>query len=289
MKLAVLLLAAMISFSFAQETDTDSLKRELDLINKKLDLYKTKDEAIQKAKADLHNDEKSKEKRVKAPGVGGSGGITIGLKAIDMTPIKESIAFDKKRRGENSVYHNLNIDEKLKGQYETFFISGGQGLVGLGNGVRIGGGLYGGGRTYRIWNDMEDSLYNMASWVGYGGFTLEKSFGSDNVNFLIGTNIGAGSQGVVLWNSDEDFYTEATNNDSTTVITVTSNDRGVDWSVFFSNEIHTGVTYSFLPWFHIGLEFSGALFVSGAGFKNGVNYTTFNPGGNLRIMFGRVS
>lgn len=295
---SITVLALISGALFAQDavqTNTDSLKLELEKINKKLELYEHSEQVRAQAAADaaLEASEKEEEEEVKTPrepGVGGGGGLSIGFKAIDMTPLKNSIAFDIKRKGTESEYYGLNIDEKIAGTYETFFMLGGQGLAGVGNGIRFGGGIYGGTRFYRLYDDNTDSVHTMVVWNGYGGFILEKAFSFNNANLVVGTLLGAGSQGSVLWNSDADNTWEYEYDEDNNIVDSTSlDDAAVDFATFFVGEIHTGLTYSFLPWLHLGMEFSGAFHVSGAGFKEGEQFTTFNPGGNLRIMFGRVS
>lgn len=281
------LLAVSILFgSDLSSTETDSLQLELQKVNEQLKLYEQKekkilsDEAVTALK--MSDAKEEKVKRERKPGFGGGGGPSVGFKAINIEPLKKSITDDIARKGDGSAYHGLDFENKLAGTYETFLMLGGQGLAGIGNGVRIGGGAYGGAKLYRTYHDVTDSAFGLTVWNGYCGFIVEKSFPFENANVIVGTLLGGGAQGSILFNMDD---ANSYNGNSDT----TDTDYPYELAVYFAGEVHAGVSYSFLPWFHMGLEFSGALFASGTGFKNGDSFTTFNPGGNIRFMFGRIS
>ncbi len=280
----VVMVSTLVGATDLSTAETDSLQRELQRVNEQLKLYEPAPVSAPEPVAVTPTIAPvvEKQKKEREPGFGGGGGFTIGFKSMDVSNLSKSIEDDLTRLGEKSPYHGLNLDKKLDDKYKTTMMFGVQGLAGIGNGFRIGGGVYGGSTLYRsIYNeDVEnDSLYSLVVWDGYGGFILEKSFNFDKANIMVGTLIGGGAQGAVLFNEDDEYD----DTDSS------SNDLPYELAVSFVSEIHTGVSYSFTKWFHIGLEFSGALFVSNSGYKSGESFTTFNPGGNFRFMFGRIS
>jgi len=276
----------MVGATDIASADTDSLQRELDRVNAQLELYEPEETVVQPQVIYIESEDcKEKKRSERRPGFGGGGGMTFGFKAIDLSHLKTSIADDITRKGEKSPYYGLNINDIIEGDYQTAMMFGAQGLAGLGDGIRIGGGIYGGSSMLRSIYDDSDSLYSLVVWTGYGGFIMEKSFDFDDLHIIVGTVLGGGSQGSVLVN-DDDIYSYETSIDTSDNIDFS---EPYELAVGFAGEIHTALSYSFTPWFHIGAEFSGLLFVSESGYKNGKNVTTFNPGGNLRFMFGRIS
>ncbi len=281
----VMLISSIVSASDIATANTDSLQLELQRVNNQLKLYEpeettTTPEIVYVEMEECKDNEEVRERR---PGFGGSGGMTFGFKAIDLSNLKVSIADDIERKGEDSPYYGLGINDRIEGDYKTTMMFGAQGLAGMGNGLRIGGGIYGGSNILRSVYDENDSLLTLVTWMGYGGFIMEKSFDFDELHIILGTIIGGGSQGAILVNEDEfDSDNDNTNFDS-------DSSNPYEHAIGFAGEIHTGISYSFTSWLHIGLELSGLLFVSDSGYKNGKSFTTFNPGGNLRFMFGRIS
>ncbi len=278
---------------FAQEsTDivSDSLKMELKKIEMKLELHEKsehsaplKTTAVSTEHKALSSPTMGQVKRLsRKPGIGGGGGLTIGFKVVDMEALTESVKYDLARKGDKSGYAKLGVVEKLDDDYQTIGMFGAQGLVGIGDGIRLGVGVYGGGRHYRLWHAENDSAYSMVTWLGYGGFIVEKAISFEKTNVVFGGLIGAGSQGLSVWNSDRENYANSSD-------TLDNDDFIGDYAGFFAGEIRAGVTHSFLPWLHLGVEANGAVFASGSGFKKGDSFGSFSPGGNIRLMFGRVS
>ncbi len=285
-----MLISSMVGATDISSANTDSLQLELQRVNEQLKLYEKEEPAPTPVIVYEEAKPEERERRERRPGFGGSGGLTFGLKAIDLSYLKKSFEDDIKRKGEDSPYHGLNLNERIEGDYKTTMIFGVQGIAGMGNGIRIGGGIYGGASVFRSIYDNNDSLHTLVTFTGYGGFLMEKSFDFDELHIILGTVIGAGSQGAILIDEEEarNNATVSETYDKEATLT-TSKSHPYEFAVGFAGEIHTTVAYSLTSWFHVGMEFSGLLFVSESGYKNGKSFTTFNPGANLRFMFGRMS
>ncbi len=213
----------------------------------------------------------NKLKKGSQSGFGGSGGPSFGVASFSIKPIKEMISNDIGHRKESSPFDGLSFD--IKGNYETFFVSGGFGFGGVGNGVRIGGGGYSGSRSYKSMDvSPTDTIKELTVAIGYGGVILEKAWSKENTTVTVGTLLGAGNYTVTLRPIE---YAEDVKAYSAT-------------APFFAGELHGAYTISVTNWFHVGLEAYTLLTASSSGFQYSDNFATINAGGRLRLLFGNL-
>ncbi len=221
--------------------------------------------------------------RFNSSGFGGSGGPTPRLMAVDINPLKELLRADMTKRETIGKSRGTKFLAEMPGDYETFFLMGGFGFGGIGNGLRIGGGGYGGSHSYRISDAGKD--YKLLVEIGYGGVILEKAFTYNRNNFVIGTMLGAGTMKVSF---GEDSEGSGFNNSSSNM---SNNSKSLDYgaySDFFLASLYTGYTYSFISWLHLGFEVGGNMMNANSGLLGSDIRTTFNPTGSLRILFGNL-
>lgn len=220
-----------------------------------------------------------------AQGRGGAGGIYTGILGYDMIPVKNLIArrevaeasmgFPDSNSIEISGYRfNEQIEER-----EAIGMFGGIGYAGIGKGMRIGGTLQGGLKHYA--STLNGNTVDLAIAVGQTAFLFDKSFEMKKSRFLIGAQVGFGGVGAVFYEDTtsgdfEDNYYEF---EGSTMYAVAY------YSLF---EFHGGYSYQFTKIFQMGLEFTGQTNHSVNGFSGSDGYTTFNPGGNLRFVWGRI-
>jgi hypothetical protein len=204
--------------------------------------------------------------REKGYGVG--GGFTPAVMAIDCRPVKELVANLPAVNANGYTFGTLN--------YQPIYVSGGMGYLGVGNDVRIGGaGLS--GEKYLVGNGISsDSTNTLRLRVEYGGFLLEKAFVHYRANYLVGGSIGGGTltatarTGQIPAQGSDRVYTSVTAN-------------------FLLMEAHGGVTYSILPWLHMGADASLPFFYAAEGFQGYTTpFVTVNPVFRARIMLGNL-
>jgi hypothetical protein len=221
-------------------------------------------------------------------GFGGAGGPLPSLYYIDMEPVHAVV-----NRYEDLRRIGFKIDEG----HAPFSFMGGLGYGGVGHGVRIGGGGLGGTRSFAAEKDtlvlgngdvLIDKMYEIEVNVGYGGFLLEKAVVAGNMNFFVGGFIGGGGFEVKVSYGDAGDLLTVTE-------TVAEGTLGQFEAAFFALDLHGGMTYTMLPWFHLGFELSAPLFLSTEGFVRDFGgipvtdgFTTFNGGGGLRFIFGNL-
>ncbi len=213
----------------------------------------------------------SKLKKGSLSGFGGSAGPSFGVSSFSVKPIRSMISNENDHRGEDSPFHGLDFE--IDGNYETFFVSGGFGFGGVGNGVRIGGGGYSGSRSYKSMNVAPtDTIKELIIDIGYGGVILEKAWSKDNTTITVGTLLGAGKYSTSLkpieYVEDVEGYSSEAS--------------------FFAGEIRGSYALSVTNWFHIGLEAYTLLTASSTGFKYSDNFATINGGARLRLLFGNL-
>jgi hypothetical protein len=250
----------------------DSLKNEAQKISDQLDSIEALADAIEDAN--------------RPEGVGGAGGPIFRVYSLDVTPIKNLIKRDIAELGDKSYYSRVGMGDKIDGTYETFMSLGGRGLYGLGKGFKVGGEFASLWKRYR--STIEDTSYNTILFTMYGGAIIEKSFKANEHSFTVGTMLGGGAMGITggAYEIDgERHYEDYEDNDY--------DDDEWEWesdvASLFAGDLHLSYNYSILPWMHIGVEANALLLASSAGFKYGESFTTINPGGGLKLMFGRVN
>jgi hypothetical protein len=225
---------------------------------------------------------KSKDKVgvLRKKGLGIGGGPTPGFYAINMGPVHDLAQRAAPLRDRQFHYGPLD--------YRAFYMRGGVGYIGLGNGLRIGGGGAQGS------SEMTSSLYSgdsaaiLSTKVHFGGLLVEKAVVLNRINGVIGGYIGGGSTEVAVKLVDM-ANASWFNDDGVTNI----NQTGDMKAEFMYLELHGGFTYTILPIFHIGLDVSAPMFLSPNGFASPLvpyssEFFTINPGIRAKIIFGNL-
>jgi hypothetical protein len=209
--------------------------------------------------------------REKGYGVG--GGFTPAVIGVNTRPLKEIINEMEITKGRTFNLNSYNC--------EAVYASGGMGYIGVGNGVRIGGGGLSGERFFASDRVTPDTALSLRLKVQYGGFLIEKSVVHRNANFIAGGYIGGGTMTVSARFNQAAGFTPIQQFDARQYNSVTAN--------FFLTEIHGGVTYTVLPWFHIGADASLPVFYSAEGFQGyASSFVTVNPVFRARIIVGNL-
>jgi hypothetical protein len=314
-KLLIIGLLFFVSLSAEQMSHADSLKLQLKIINAEIELQKRKSESAEDTRDRLDDvvdsladeteelqdslEDKLEEQgnalekiskkinNYSGTGFGGAGGSYFGLKIVNISPYKEAIDRDLLIGGGDSPFYGLGFENKIDGDYEPFFVIGGQGVGGVGSGIRIGGGGYGGERTFNttLVDSAGEHRYELKLDMGYGGFILEKAFESKKGSIIIGTLLGAGTHKISLAESSKEGnsggFDDWDDEDSDTILNGKAR--------FFAGDIHASFNYSILQWLHLGVDGTALLFASSGGFDDSHGFATFNPGVGARVMFGNLN
>jgi hypothetical protein len=209
--------------------------------------------------------------REKSKGI--AGGMLIGPAAINSRPLKDLINVVSPLKGRDFDLNTVN--------YEPYLMRGGFGFIGVGEGMRIGGGGQNGTRHFVSDRYSGDSAVAITAKVSYGGFLVEKAIVTGPWNWSTGMYLGSGSQEVTARLVDGTNYTMDFNEDN--------EDHSTIKSEFWYLELHTGFTYTILPIFHVGAEVSIPGFYSAEGFKSYTpDYLNVNPSFRVRILFGNL-
>lgn len=290
------LAAVILSACTAMASEQDSLKLELERINEQIRAVELRADSGA-AKVDTAADSISLDRverllnrvndrmhRTDPQGFGGSGGIYGGAAYVDMRPIRDLISRDVQINGTKSILNGAGM-ERAFGSREVFGMIGGIGIGGVGNGVRIGGAGINGEQDFAVIRG--DSLFRLETELSYGGLIIAKQFGFDRHNLTIAGLFGGGS-----W--DVNIYAERSDGSSGLKPGGSSDwDENDNASMtgsanFFVTDLSVNYTYSILRWMHIGADLGGFLQHSGKGFNGTDGFTTVNPVGRVRILFGRL-
>lgn len=195
---------------------------------------------------------------------------------LDMEPVRELV--------ESDPYLNDSIGFTLEDRYELVPFMGGMGYGGVGNGLRLGGGGWGGTKQYS--KVVDDTVHTLRLGIGYGGLLFERAFVDEQLNYLVGGMFGFGGMGVTVRKTTDASAFVAGDNEG--------KETGQAGAAFMVLSVHGGLTYSFLPWFHGGLDAGAAAFLSSSGFFNQAEtrltdgFVTFNPQLRLRLVLGNL-
>jgi len=228
-------------------------------------------------KDSLHQSMKKSIYGLREKGYGFSGGPTLGIAAVNLKPVEELIdntPLLKNKSFSLSQYH-----------YEPFIFNGGKGFIGLGKGVRIGGSGAHGQRHFVSAPYGQDSVAALKVDINYGGFLFEKTSTFHRWNITTGGTIGGGAIEVTMNTVDYDSYSffDLENNDDD------DNNNNTIKSNFFYFDPHGNFTYSFFPFFHLGVSVSAPLFFSTDGFSPYTSeYITVNPTFHITALFGNL-
>jgi hypothetical protein len=273
--ISTLVLAAAALATSAQDTTTTSQPRDTAIIDDYILLKETKDTVFVVRKREVESivrEVKGKVDSLRHKSIGLGGGPQYGMMAVQTKPVLDYIAGNGLLRR-----YKFDISERA----EFFPVNGGLGYIGVGNGMRIGGGGIGGARSF-VSAVRDTTVATLKVRVNAGGFLIEKVTVQDRNNYMVGGYIGGGElkleAGERLIEEKSIFESQA--------------DDLQQWSVtaeFIHLELHGGFTHTLLPWFHIGADVSLPLFISVDGFSPySDDFMTLNPAARMRFMFGNI-
>lgn len=208
---------------------------------------------------------------------GYGGGIIIQpmILGLRTKPVYELVRHDSQLK--KFIFKDL-----INHDYQPLLVNGTWLYGGLGHGVRVGFGGWGGECFFGSNVTSTDSLMTLRVHTGFGGLMLEKVFLHNKINLITGGMIGAGSIKVTKSYQDADvFGFAAWNEDINNGSEAKARQIGL--------ELHTGMTISLLSWWHLGLDLNGYFLLSVNGFGGSVNsFATVNPGIRLRVVLGNL-
>lgn len=190
-----------------------------------------------------------------------------------------------------SIYDLVHRDSHLKKfefeelqnhKYQPMLVNGFWGFGGIGNGVRIGFGGWGGEYFISSNKTPTDSVMVLKIHNGFGGLLLEKACIHKNLNFIFGSIIGGGATKVTKSYQESNVFSDAAWQEDL--------ENGAEAKARLAGiEFHSGVTMTAVSWFHIGLDLNGLFVLSVNGFGGSSNsFASFNPGFRLRLVLGNL-
>ncbi len=286
---ALLLTTSLFAENLETSTTKDSLELEIQALRSKITLIESKkvdtltEDSKKKPLIDFSGIEQRLNKIKMAEGFGGAGGFSMGVAVFNVKPIRDYLK-QAKASGKHSYLLGVDLNSALSNNYEPFYVSGGFGYGGIGNGFRIGGAGY----AAHTLLSLGDTL-NLRVAVGYGGVTLTKAFSVNRHNFTLGTMLGAGGMAMMVEASDDSAYLDTDLLGDNYDFDEYDNGKalGGKTALFFTPELHGSYTYSFTSWFHLGVDLRAMGMISYRGFRND-GFVTFNPAGNVRFVFGNL-
>jgi len=209
-------------------------------------------------------------------GWGGGGGPMAGIFAVNIKPFVDLADNVRPLRGNHFPFGSLN--------YKAFFMNGGMGFFGVGNGLRLGGGGMSGVRHFTGKNAAQDSTINLKAQISWGGFLIEKLIAREKYSLTIGGYIGSGSLKADWVEVDENYSAFSSLNDNSG-----SGDSAKIKAVFGYFEMHAGVVYHIMRFMHIGGDLSLPVLVSSDGFAPFTKeFISICPGVRIRLIFGNL-
>ncbi len=258
----------------------DTVQRALETISRFIDETEDLYDNLQDDNFVMENRQKSTDPNR----MGGGGGLYLGIRAVDVSPIKKMIRKDLALKGSESIYYGMDLENRIEGTYETMITANASGAVHIGDGVHFGLSFSAGSHPYRVEKGSES--YTFSTYYAYGAAIAEKRFTKNKHNIVVGALLGVGALGASLHNDDDDDYYDNNyfyDNDYYD----DKDDENDDAAIVLCNDIHSSYTYSVRSWLHVGVQLSALTFYSQAGLKHTDEFFTVNPGGELKIMFGK--
>jgi hypothetical protein len=209
--------------------------------------------------------------RVREKGFGGGGGPLQGVGALYTRPLYDLVKSDKNLK---------NYDFEISRYGEPFYLHGGLGFGGVGNGVRLGGMGMSGQRTFTS-PSHGDSIAELKTEVSFGGFLIEKAVVKQNRTYTAGIVLGGGSIDARLrkWHVDESRVFEKENEPKDNTVSAALVHVG----------LHTSHMYTIMPLIHLGAQFNLPLLFAPEGFGGTTDdFFTASPSVQLRIIFGNL-
>jgi hypothetical protein len=211
----------------------------------------------------------------RARGFGIGGGPVTGMQAIAMAPVEALIAQVDPLAGREFGLNRFG--------YEPFWMRGGIGFAGMGNGLRIGGAGASGSRRFKSEHRSGESTSVILDvQVGYGGFLLEKAMTVNRLNVVVGGMIGGGTTETAVQSIDTGSYS---------IFNIDRDERDSDKikARFAMAEVHGGLVWTMCPVFHIGIDVVAPFFFSANGFEPyTADFYSVNPGIRLKFVFGNL-
>ncbi|MDO5576435.1 MAG: hypothetical protein Q4F84_05095, partial [Fibrobacter sp.] len=195
--------------------------------------------------------------------------------AFRTKPVKKLAHKDKQLR--NYYFHELENDK-----YELSLVNGAWVYGGVGNGKRIGLGYWNGEYQTRSNRTENDSVMILKARNSFGGVMLEKSYVHKNLNIIVGAAVGGGTLRVTKSLQKANYFSNSILDDDI--------DDGAQAKARLAGlEIHSGMTVTTVPWFHIGFDLNSHFVFSFNGFGGSSNgFASLYPGFRLRLVFGNL-
>ncbi len=228
------------------------------------------------------------EKYDQIPQVVGAGGLSFGVLRLDTSPLEELAARD-------TLLKNKTFDFEDRNAIQL-------GLLGYGgppHTARIG---FGGWVAYKQFqskpfrhanapDSVSDSISTLHVIIPHAGFLADKAFQMGELNLHVGGLVGGGVYVVINDTYAAQNGSAFRNYESDTTSYEKSNDDQLPVAAApcWMFDVHTGVTYSILPWLHVGADASLIWMYSSVGF--GYGYGSFwanNSSFRFRLMFGNA-
>lgn len=258
------------SEAFTQDTMEISGEEEKIVLKETEDtVYVVKKSDMDKIAGEFH----TKVREMRTKGFGAAGGPMTGLFAVSMRPVEDFI-----RIHGNLKQRDFGLNEFA---VEPFALSGGMGYVGIGNGVRLGLAGMNGERNFSGSRSGDTLLVALRTEISYFGFLVQKNYVHEKMDLTVGAILGSGKMKVSF--SDAGTYSAFEPVFGEEKLT---HDIKARLGVL---EVHTGFTYSFTRFVHVGGDISVPTFISLEGFGAFTDeFVTVNPGLRLKVMFGNL-
>ncbi|MFW6254303.1 MAG: hypothetical protein ACOC41_05170 [Chitinivibrionales bacterium] len=220
--------------------------------------------------------------------IGAGGGLSLGVLRLDTSPLEELAERDS--RLERKTF---DFDDKSAVQL------GVMGYGGPRETARIGMGAWVAYKEFRSKpfnfspdNDsISDSVSTLHVILPYAGFLAEKSFEIGDLNVHAGGLVGGGIYVVI----NDTYATEGNSAfrsyecDSSSCYDDDDDEMPVAYAPGWTFDLHAGVTYSILPWMHVGADASLVWMYSSTGFVHGYgSFWANNSALRIRMIFGNA-
>lgn len=212
-------------------------------------------------------------------GYGLSGSTLYGAHAVYSKPIENLI--DRHLSGKRFGLREIG--------FEPYLMSGGMGVIGLGEGFRLGGGGMSGEHRFFCANCPGEAELVLSSRISYGGFLVEKAIVKSRWNFTFGGLIGAASNKVVISENDNaDLFSDVTDFDDFDDFDDIFDDPTFK-AAYLCIEPHIGFSYTFFYFFHFGANIALPAFMQLEKFSPVTDdFLSVNPGIQIKLIFGNI-
>jgi len=223
----------------------------------------------------IAEDSRKAARKITEKGYGFAGVVLQGAAAVNIEPVAEMLSYVLPSRAKFQ-FNDFS--------YEPMYLTGGMGYVGVGNGIRLGGGGMRGNRRFASAFFSGDSVVSMDLAVRFGGFCLEKVIYASKNTFIAGGSLGGGGMKTGLAILDQESYSPFRPSAEEV--------EPIEYKAsFLYTELHGGATHTLLPLLHLGLDIFIPVFFSADGFAPSIpssSFLTVNPVIRARIVFGNL-